>query len=136
MEILAAAGTLVAGLAFLVLAYGNLNYERHRRSHGVVTQGVIVDSAWRMNTVEAIYQAPEVEFVDQQGTTRRFQQPSGTSFRPEVGSQVSVWYDPADPDEPPVIHEDRATKMFPVVFGLVGLATTVVGAVLLVGAVA
>jgi hypothetical protein len=136
MEILAAAGTLVAGLAFLVLAYGNLNYERHRRTRGVVTQGVIVDSAWRMNSVEAIYQAPEVEFVDQQGTTRRFQQPSGTSFRPDVGSQVAVWYDPSDPDEPPVLHEDKPTKMFPVIFGLVGLAATVIGAVLLVGAVA
>lgn len=134
MEILAAVGTLVAGLAFLVLAYGNLSYERHRRSRGVVTQGVIIDSAWRMNSVEATYQAPEVEFVDQQGTTRRFQQPSGTTFRPEIGSQVQVWYDPADPDGAPVIHEDRATKMFPVIFGLVGLGTTVVGLVLLVGA--
>jgi hypothetical protein len=136
VEILAALGTLVAGLAFLVLAYGNLNYERHRRSRGVVTQGVIVDSAWRMNSVEAIYQAPEVEFVDQQGTTRRFQQPSGTSFRPELGSQVAVWYDPADPFADPVLHEDTATRMFPVVFGLVGLVAVVVGAVLLVGALA
>lgn len=136
MEMLAALGTLVAGLAFLVLAYGNLNYERHRRSRGVVTHGVVVDSAWRMNTVAAMYQAPEVEFVDQQGTTRRFQQPSGTTFRPDVGSQVEVWYDPANPDEPPVIHEDRPTKLFPVIFGLVGLATTVVGAVLLAGALA
>lgn len=101
MQILAALGTLLAGIAFLVLAYGNLNYERHRRSRGVVTQGVIVDSAWRMNSVEAIYQAPEVEFVDQQGATRRFQQPSGTSFRPDVGSQVAVWYDPADPTRRP-----------------------------------
>lgn len=136
MEILAALGTLVAGLAFLVLAYGNLNYERHRRSRGVVTQGVIVGSAWRMNSVEATYQAPEVEFVDQQGTTRRFEQPSGTSFRPDVGSQVQVWYDPTNPDEAPVIHRDKATSMFPVIFGLVGLGATVVGAVLLVGALA
>ena len=136
MEILAALGTLAAGLAFLVLAYGNLSYERHRRSRGVVTQGMIVDSAWRMNSVEAIYQAPEVEFVDQQGTTRRFQQPSGTSFRPEIGSQVAVWYDPADPDADPVLHEDTATKMFPVIFGLVGLVAMAVGAVLLVGALA
>ena len=134
MEILAASTALLAGLAFLVVAYGNLSYERHRRSRGVVTQGVIVDSAWRMNSVEATYQAPEVEFVDQQGTTRRFQQPSGTTFRPDVGSQVQVWYDPADPDEAPVIHQDKATSMFPVIFGLVGLGATVVGAVLLVGA--
>jgi hypothetical protein len=136
VETLAALGTLAAGLVFLVLAYGNLNYERHRRSRGVVTQGVIVDSAWRINSVEAIYQAPEVEFVDQQGTTRRFEQPTGTSFRPAVGSQVAVWYDPAKPDEPPVLHEDTPTKMFPVIFGLVGLAATVVGVVLLVGALA
>lgn len=134
MEILAAVVTLVAGLFFVVLAYGNLNYERHRRSHGVVTEGVIVDSAWRMNSVRARYQAPEVEFVDQQGTTRRFQQPSGTTFRPEIGSRVEVWYDPADPEESPVLHEDRPTKLFPVVFGLVGLVAVLVGAVLLVGA--
>jgi hypothetical protein len=134
MEILAAAVTLVAGLAFLVLAYGNLSYERHRRSRGVVTQGVIVDSAWRMNSVEAMYQAPEVELVDQQGTTRRFQQPSGTTFRPEIGSQVAVWYDPADPGADPVVHEDKATGMFPVIFGLVGLGAIVTGLVLLVGA--
>ena len=136
MEILAASTALLTGLAFLVVAYGNLSYERHRRSRGVVTQGVIVDSAWRMNSVEATYQAPEVEFVDQQGTTRRFEQPSGTSFRPDVGSQVQVWYDPTDPDEAPVIHQDKATSMLPVIFGLVGLGATVVGAVLLVGALA
>ena len=134
MEILAAVTTLVAGLFFLALAYGNLSYERHRRSRGVVTQGVVVDSAWRMNTVTATYQAPEVEFVDQHGTTRRFQQPSGTTFRPEVGSQVEVWYDPADPDESPVLHEDRPTKLFPAIFGLVGVGALVIGSVLLVGA--
>jgi hypothetical protein len=134
VEILAAVVTLVAGLFFLVLAYGNVNYERHRRSHGVVTEGVIVDSAWRMNSVRASYQAPEVEFVDQQGATRRFQQPSGTTFKPEIGSRVEVWYDPSDPDGSPVLHEDRPTKLFPVVFGLVGLGAVVVGAVLLVGA--
>lgn len=136
MEILAASTAVLIGLGFLVLAYGNLNYERHRRSRGVVAQGVIVGSAWRMNSVEATYQAPEVEFVDQQGTTRRFEQPSGTSFRPDVGSQVQVWYDPTNPDEAPVIHRDRATSMFPVIFGLVGIGATVVGVVLLVGALA
>ena len=136
MEILAASTAVLIGLGFLVVAYGNLSYERHRRSRGVVTQGVIVDSSWRMNSVEAIYQAPEVEFVDQQGNTRRFQQPSGTSFRPDVGSQVEVWYDPAHPDEGPVIHRDKVTSMFPVLFGLVGLGATVVGTVLLVGALA
>ena len=134
MEILAASTAVLIGLGFLVVAYGNLSYERHRRSRGVVTQGVIVDSSWRMNSVEAIYQAPEVEFVDQQGNTRRFQQPSGTSFRPDIGSQVEVWYDPAHPDEGPVIHRDEVTSMFPVVFGLVGLGATGVGTVLLVGA--
>ena len=83
METLAAFGTLLAGLAFLTLAYGNLNYERDRRSRGVVVDGVVVGSEWQVNSVEAIYQSPEVEFVDREGTKRRFQQPSGTTARPK-----------------------------------------------------
>ena len=135
METLAAFGTLVAGLAFLTLAYGNLNYERDRRSRGVVVDGVVVGSEWQVNTVEAIYQSPEVEFVDREGTKRRFQQPSGTTARPKVGTPVQVWYDPERPDQPPVIHEDTVTRMIPWVFGLLGLGATVVGGVLIAGLV-
>lgn len=133
MEILAATGTLVVGLAFLLLAWGNLNYERHRRSRGVVTEGRVVGSEWQVNSVSAIYQAPEVEFVDHEGVTRKFRQPSGTTVKPDVGSTVEVWYDPTRPDDPPVLHRDTATRMFPVVFGGAGLVATAVGIVLLVG---
>lgn len=131
MEILAASGTLLAGLVFLLLTYGNVNYERHRRSRGVVVQGTIVSSDWQINSVEAIYQSPDVEFVDLEGNKRRFNQRSGTSFKPEIGGTVPVWYDPEDPDDRPVIHEDTATRMFPWIFGIVGVLTTTVGLVLL-----
>ena len=135
MEILGAATTILAGLAFLLFVYGNLSYERQRRSRGVVVQGRIVGAEWDMNTASAVYQAPVVEFVDREGRTRRFQQRSGTTFRPDVGSTVEVWYDPERPDDKPVLHEDRPTKLFPVIFGLLGVVLVGVGGVLLAVAV-
>jgi hypothetical protein len=134
MEILAAAATLVVGLVLLFLAWGNVRYEQHRRSTGVVTEGRIVGSDWQVNSVAAIYQAPEVEFVDRQGRTRRFRQPSGTTFKPDVGGTVQVRYDPDDPEGTPVIDQDTATRIFPVVFGGAGAVAVVVGIVLLLGA--
>jgi hypothetical protein len=134
MEILAAAATLVVGLVLVLLAWGNVRYEQHRRSTGVVTEGRIVGSDWQVNSVAAVYQAPEVEFVDQQGRTRRFRQPSGTTFKPDVGGTVQVRYDPADPEGTPVIDQDTATRIFPLVFGAAGAVAVVVGIVLLLGA--
>ena len=134
MEILAATGTLIVGLVLLLLAWGNVRYEQHRRSHGVLTEGRIVGSEWQVNSVAATYQAPEVEFVDHEGRTRRFRQPSGTTFKPDVGGTVQVRYDPDDPAGTPVIDQDTATRIFPVVFGGAGLVAAVVGVVLLLGA--
>ena len=71
-----------------------------------------------MNTAGAIYQGPVVEFVDHEGRTRHFQQRSGTSFStPQVGRPVQVWYDPQNPDERPVLHQDTVSKAFPIIFG-------------------
>ncbi|MFP5253006.1 MAG: DUF3592 domain-containing protein [Actinomycetes bacterium] len=132
MEILAAVACLLGGLFFAFLVYGNLNYERHRARRGAVVTGRIVDARWDMNTAGAIYQGPVVEFVDHQGRTRRFEQRSGTSFSaPQVGLPVQVWYDPDNPDERPVLHQDGVSKAFPVIFGLVALGLLVVGGVLL-----
>ena len=52
--------SLLAGLMFLALAWGNRNYERHRRSRGVVLEGLVVDSEWDMNSTGAVFQAPVV----------------------------------------------------------------------------
>ena len=134
MEILAAAATLLVGLVLLLVAWGNVRYERHRRSHGILTEGRIVGSEWQVNSVAAVYQAPEVEFVDQQGRTRRFRQPTGTTFKPDVGGTVQVRYDPSDPEGTPVIDRDTATRILPVVFGGAGAVAVVVGIVLLLGA--
>ena len=134
MQILMALTVLLVGLVFLGVVAGNLNYERDRRRRGVVTEGVIVDSAWDINSVEAIYQAPVVEYVDQQGVTQRFQQRSGTTFKPPVGSRVEVWYDPAAPGEGPQIHEDKPMGVIRVVFAGAGLAAVAVGVLLLVRA--
>jgi hypothetical protein len=134
MEILAATATLLVGLVLMFLAWGNVRYEQHRRSHGVLTEGRIVGSDWQVNSVAAVYQAPEVEFVDREGRTRRFRQPSGTTFKPDVGGTVQVRYDPDDPDGSAAIDQDTATRIFPVVFGGAGLIATVVGVVLLLGA--
>lgn len=132
MEILAAVVCLLGGLFFAFLVYGNLNYERHRVRTGTVVPGRIVDAEWNMNTAGAIYQGPVVEFVDHEGRTRHFQQRSGTSFSaPQVGSPVQVWYDPQDPEQDPVLHQDTVSKAFPVIFGIVALGLLVVGGALL-----
>ncbi len=135
MEVLAATGALLVGGVLLVLAWGNIRYERHRRSSGMVTEGRIVASDWHVNSVAAIYQAPEVEFVDHEGRTCRFWQPSGTTFSPDVGGTVQVRYDPGDPDSTATIDRDIPTRIFPIVFGGAGLVAAVVGAVLLLAAV-
>jgi hypothetical protein len=134
MEIVAGTITLIVGLVLLLLAWGNLRYERHRRSHGILAEGRIVGSEWQVNSVTAIYQAPEVEFVDQDGRIRRFRQPSGTTAKPAAGGTVQVRYDPDDPDGSPVIDQDTATRLFPVVFGGAGLIAAAVGVLLLVSA--
>jgi hypothetical protein len=134
MEIVAGTATLVVGLVLLLLAWGNLRYEQHRRSGGVLAEGQIVDSEWQVNSVTAIYQAPEVEFVDQEGQVRRFRQRSGTTATPAVGETVQVRYDPGDPDGSAVIDQDTATRLFPVVFGGAGLVAAAVGVLLLVSA--
>ncbi len=135
MEIVAGTVTLIVGLVLLLLAWGNLRYEQHRRSGGILTEGRIVSSEWQVNSVSAIYQAPEVEFVDQEGRVRRFRQPSGTTAKPLVGENVRVRYDPDDLDGSAVIDQDTATRLFPVVFGGAGLVAIAVGVVLLVSAV-
>jgi hypothetical protein len=133
MQIVAAVACLLGGLFFSFLVYGNLNYERHRARHGAVVTGRIVESRWDMNTAGAIYRGPVVEFVDHEGRTRHFQHRSGTSFStPQVGRPVQVWYDPENPDERPVLHQDTVSKAFPVIFGLVSGGLLVVGGVLLV----
>lgn len=131
METLAAVACLLGGLLCGVLAVGNVRYERHRRATGAVVPGRIVDARWQQNTAGAMYQGPVVEFVDREGRTRQFQQRSGTTFTPQVGAPVQVWYDPQHPDERPVLHEDAATKAIPVIFGLLAVGLLVVGAVLL-----
>jgi hypothetical protein len=123
---------LLVGLLFLALAVGNHRYERHRRTRGVVVEGRIIDSEWDMNSTGAIFQAPVVEYVDRDGSLRRFTQRSGTTFKPAVGARVPVWFDPAT-GEGPVLHQDGPTAMFKWLFGGVGLLVTVVSVVLLVG---
>lgn len=115
---------LLVGLMFLVLAWGNRNYERHRRSRGVVLEGRIVDSEWDMNSTGAVFQAPVVEYVDQAGATRRFTHRSGTTFKPAVGARVGVWLDPAT-GEGPVLHDDRVNAWVFRLFGGLGAAATV-----------
>lgn len=121
---------LLVGLMFLALAWGNRNYERHRRSRGVVLEGRIVDSEWDMNSTGAVFQAPVVEYVDQAGATRRFTHRSGTTFKPAVGARVGVWLDPAT-GEGPVLHDDRVNAWVFRLFGGLGAAATVLAVVLL-----
>ena len=126
---------LLVGLLFLTLAWGNRNYERHRRSRGIVLEGVVVDSEWDMNSTGAVFQAPVVQYVDQAGATQRFTQRSGTTFKPAVGARVGVWLDPAT-GEGPVLHEDRVTAWVFRLFGGLGAAATVLAVVLLWSALA
>lgn len=132
MDVVTPVFLLVLGLLALLLAVGNLNYERHRRSRGVVTEGVIVACEWTSNTAGARFWAPIVEFVDRDGAVRRFKQRSGTSFKPAIGRRVAVWYDPEGPDGEPVLHEDTVTKALPVVAGSVGVLATALAVLLLV----
>jgi len=135
VEIAGPAVLLLVGLLFLVLAWGNRSYERHRRSRGVVLEGLVVDSEWDMNSTGAVFQAPVVEYVDRSGETRRFTHRSGTTFKPDVGAHVGVWLDPAT-GEGPVLHEDRVTSWVFRLFGGLGAAATVLAVVLLWSALA
>jgi hypothetical protein len=124
---------LLAGLMFLTIALGNRNYERHRRSRGVVVPGRIVDSEWDMNSTGAVFQAPVVEYVGPDGSPVRFVHRSGTSFKPSVGANVGVWYDPST-GEGPVLHEDRPMQFIMVLFGVLGATVSAGALVMLVRA--
>jgi hypothetical protein len=125
---------LLAGLFMLLVSYGMVNDSRHRRSRGVVTEGVVVGSEWVRNAAGAHYQAPVVEFRGAGGQSQQFRQPSGTTAKPRVGRRVRVRYDPASPTSPPVVEGDGPSRLFPVVFGVAGLVAAVAGAAMLGGA--
>jgi hypothetical protein len=124
---------LLVGLLFLALAWGNRNHERQRRSRGVVLEGLVVDSEWDMNSTGAVFQAPVVEYVEPDGSHRRFVHRSGTSFEPSVGANVGVWYDPST-GEGPVLHEDRPMQFIMVLFGVLGATVSAGALVMLVRA--
>jgi hypothetical protein len=124
---------LLVGGAFTVLGWGSWRYNRERAARGVVVPGVVVGEEVRGFGGDGIFGCPVVEFVDLEGHTRRFTHLAGTNVGPTVSGQVLVWYDPADPDERPVVHGEVVMAAFPVIFGVVGSVTvlgTVAGVVL------
>ncbi|MFP5335048.1 MAG: DUF3592 domain-containing protein [Actinomycetes bacterium] len=133
VEIGGAVVCLVGGAVFLLVSFGIRQGERDRRSRGVVVPGRVVGSrtVWTRNG--SWYEAPVVEFRDSTGVVRQFQQPSGTSATPVPGTVVPVWHDPLRPEDPPVVHRDRVTRLMSVVFGVVGAGSLVVGSALLGG---
>jgi hypothetical protein len=122
---------LVAGVLCLVGAYGRVRFERDRRSRGVVVPGRVVGST-PARFGSGTYFCPVVEFAGPTGT-RTFTQPSGTSWRPEVGREVRVWFDPARPEDDPVIHRDRVQALFVPVLLVLGLGALTGGVLLLTG---
>jgi hypothetical protein len=136
-QLVGALGATLVGGFFLLLGWGMRSTQRSRRRRGVITDGVVVGSQWQRFAAAGeptTYAAPEVEFTDRDGETRRFLHQAGsTNVRPRTGRPVKVWYDPQRPDEVPVIHAEPVATAVPL--ALIGLGLLALGVgVLMLGA--
>jgi hypothetical protein len=100
----------------------------------------VLGSQWNASTEgpgeRAVHAFPVVEFTDTTGAVRRFVHQAGTNVRPKEGRGVQVWYDPARPEEEPVIHGEAVLTLGPLLLigvGALVLTVTVVSLVMFAG---
>lgn len=122
------AWTVFAGVALLVGAFAGYvalstwRHERARRGRGTTTPGVVVGSRLLSTTASASHYYPTVRFTDAGGRAREFVDSVGTGLPPRDGTTVTVWYDPARPDERPAVLGSGRRLVLPLVFAVVGVA--------------
>jgi hypothetical protein len=128
------------GACLLVLGLLVRRTQRDRAARGVVTEGTVLGSRWSASTKgpgeRTLHAYPVVEFTDASGQVRRFVHQAGTNVRPEEGRRVQVWYDPARPEDDPVIHGEAVATLLPLLLVVVGalvVTVTVLSLVLMAG---
>jgi hypothetical protein len=121
---------MTVGTFLLVLGRGMQRTQQDRAGRGLVTEGTVVGSRWGASTEgpgeRDVHAYPMVEFTDAGGEVRRFVHEAGTNVRPKEGRRVQVWYDPARPEEKPVIHGEAVAALGPLLLMGVGLLVLVV----------
>jgi hypothetical protein len=125
----------VGGL-LLVLGLLVRRTQRDRAGRGVITGGTVVGSRWNASTEgpgePSVHAYPVVEFTDTTGEVRQFVHQAGTNVRPKEGRGVQVWYDPARPEDEPVIHGEAVSTLGPLLLVAVGALVLTVTLVSLV----
>jgi hypothetical protein len=128
------------GSVLLVLGLLVRRTQRERAARGLVTEGVVLGSQWSASTQgpgeRVVHAYPVVEFTDTTGQVRRFVHQAGTNVRPKEGRRVQVWYDPARPEDDPVIHGEAVSRLLPLLLIGVGaliVTVTVLSLVLIAG---
>ena len=120
-------GWVFLGLGVLFLSVAILMFATHMRltRRGERTQGVVVDEIVKDG---ACY--PIVEFNDLSGRQRREKIPSSPG--PSIGQPMDIIYDPKDPSR--VFGASFFNLwVFPLVFGLMGSISLIVGVMILLG---
>jgi hypothetical protein len=117
----------MAGLPFLLvgLIEAAQNYQMLGRFTQV--QGVVVENVWHPFAEQGAAYVPRVEYTDAGGTLRSFTDGIGSVPADyEVGSQVSVLYDPTGV-EPPRIRSWKRIWFAPTLFVGIGLIPVAAG---------
>ena len=135
MQLAGATITLLVGAFFVLVAWGSVQHRRRRQATGIRVPGVIVGhqrKAYGVGADATPVLVPVVRFRAADGSVREFVHRAGTNVhKPRQGARVTIWYDPEDPAEHPVVEGDAAAGCLPWIFGVLGVATVLVSAGLL-----